>query len=81
MNSRLLLVLISIIAVSSIHTMEKLEKKSETSASQPVISCQGSANRGLRRSNSTPAQEETRKIYGTSYKYVKSPIPRLSEDR
>lgn len=80
MNSRLLLVLISsVLAASSIHAMKKSEEEPTASASQPVISCQGSANRGLRRSNPTPAQEEARKIYVTSYEYVRRPVPCLAE--
>ena len=79
MSKILLLALISITSVSTIQSMEKKEEESQ-SASKQVSSQERPANRGLRRSNPTqPAQEEARRCNGNSYKYVKSPIPCLEE--
>lgn len=80
MNSRLFFAfaLVSIAALSPIHGMEKPKQEPKSSASQPVSPREGSANRGLRRSNPTsPVVEEAKPNRGPNMRYTDRPTPQL----
>lgn len=82
MNSRLFSVfaLVSIVVFSPIHGMEKPKQELKPSASQPVSPREGSANRGLRRSNPTPPVAEEAKLnHGPNMRYANRPIPYIEE--